>query len=63
MDKKLLFLPGKTIEEQFSLFAEEILNESLVNYKKEKLKKEIDKALEQRNKELFYRLSEELKSM
>lgn len=63
MNKDLLKLPEPSIEEQLSMLAEQVLNESLVSYKKEKLKKEIDKSLKDRNKEEFLRLSSELNNI
>ncbi|MDF1509157.1 IDEAL domain-containing protein [Robertmurraya sp. DFI.2.37] len=63
MNKDLLKLPEPSIEEQLSMLAEQVLNESLISYRKEKLKKEIDKSLQERNKEEFLRLSSELKNI
>ncbi|GIN61020.1 hypothetical protein J27TS8_10130 [Robertmurraya siralis] len=63
MNKDLLKLPEPSIEEQLSMLAEQVLNESLISYKKEKLKKEIDKSLQERNKEEFLRLSSELNNI
>lgn len=63
MNKDLLKLPEPSIEEQLSMLAEQVLNESLLEFKKEKLKKEIDRALRERNKEEFLRLSSELKNI
>jgi uncharacterized protein YpiB (UPF0302 family) len=63
LNKDLLKLPEPSIEEQLSMLAEQVLNESLLEFKKEKLKKEIDRALRERNKEEFLRLSSELKNI
>lgn len=63
MNKDLLNLPQPSIEEHFSLLAEQILSESLLEYKKEKLRKEIDQSLQERNKERFLRLTTELNNI
>lgn len=44
-------------------FAELLLEKSLFDFKKEQLKKEIDKSLAQRNKDEFLRLATELKNL
>jgi uncharacterized protein YpiB (UPF0302 family) len=63
LNRDLLKLPEPTVEEQLSVLAEQILNESLLEYRKVKLRKEIDKSLQERNKEEFLRLSSELNSI
>ncbi|WP_449619946.1 IDEAL domain-containing protein [Robertmurraya sp. Marseille-Q9965] len=63
MNKDLLKLPEPTVAEQLSVLAEQILNESLLEYRKEKLRKEIDQSLLERNKDEFLRLSSELNSI
>lgn len=60
MNKDMLKLPEPSVEEQLSLLAEQVLHESLLEYKREKLRKEIDKSLQQRNKDEFLRLTSEL---
>ncbi|MEQ2525447.1 IDEAL domain-containing protein [Robertmurraya yapensis] len=63
MNKDLLKLPEPTVAEQLSVLAEQILNESLLEYRKEKLRKEIDQSLLERDKDEFLRLSSELNSI
>ncbi|TKC19430.1 IDEAL domain-containing protein [Robertmurraya kyonggiensis] len=63
MNKDLLKLPEPTVAEQLSVLAEQILNESLLEYRKEKLREEIDQSLQERNKDEFLRLSSELNSI
>lgn len=63
MNKDLLKLPEPTVAEQLSVLAEQILNESLLEYRKEKLRREIDQSLQERNKDEFLRLSSELNSI
>ena len=46
-----------------SKFAEMVLNKVLNDFLKEQLLKEIDRSLEDRNKEEFLRLTEELKNI
>lgn len=63
MNKDLLKLPDPSVEEQFSLLAEQILNDSLLEYRREKLRKEIDISLQERNKDDFLRLTAELNNI
>lgn len=63
MKKDLLNLPEPQIEEELSKMAEEILNESLLEYKRKKLREEIDKSLQERNKQEFLRLTSELNNL
>lgn len=63
MDKDLLHVQDEMIEEQYSLVAEQILNKSLIDYKREQLMKEIDVTLRDGNKEEFIRLTEQLKAV
>lgn len=63
MRKDLLNLPEQISEEQFSVLAEQVLTQSILEFRKELLRKEIDKALIERNKEEFLRLTDELKSL
>jgi uncharacterized protein YpiB (UPF0302 family) len=46
-----------------SLFAELLLDQALLQFKREKILKEIDQALFNQDKDLFLQLSEELKQM
>lgn len=46
-----------------SLFAELILDQALLQFNREKILKEIDQALFNNDKDLFLRLTEELKQM
>ncbi|MEJ9230269.1 IDEAL domain-containing protein [Peribacillus butanolivorans] len=46
-----------------SEFAEMVLNKSLLNFRKEQIRKEIDQSLQDQNKEEFLRLTEELKNI
>jgi uncharacterized protein YpiB (UPF0302 family) len=50
-------------ENDYSFIAELILNESLLEYRREKLRRKIDMTLKDRNKEEFLRLTEELKKI
>ncbi|WP_077213436.1 IDEAL domain-containing protein [Bacillus dakarensis] len=61
MEKDLIKSAKKLSEEELALMAEKVLNKSLLEYQKEKLRKEIDKSLQERNKEEFLRLTGELK--
>lgn len=63
MNKDLLKLPEPSLEEQLSLLAEQVLHESILEYKREKLRKEIDKSLQERNKDDFIRLTTELNNI
>ena len=47
----------------YAELAELVLNKALCDFRKEQLRKEIDKSLEARNKEEFLRLTEELKKI
>lgn len=61
MEKDLIKSAKKLNEEELAVLAEKVLNKSLLEYQKEKLRKEIDKSLQERNKEEFLRLTGELK--
>ncbi len=63
MEKKLLHSPQQPHEYSDSEFAEMILNYALVQFKKEKVLKEIDQTLQEGNKERFLQLTEELKKI
>ncbi|MDF2035850.1 IDEAL domain-containing protein [Cytobacillus oceanisediminis] len=62
MEKRLLNSPEQS-EENVSLLAEQVLNQALKEYRKEKLREKIDEALTSRNKEEFIRLTDELKKI
>ncbi|MBN8201139.1 MULTISPECIES: IDEAL domain-containing protein [Bacillaceae] len=62
MEKRLLNSPQQS-EENVSLLAEQVLNQALKEYRKEKLREKIDVALTSRNKEEFIRLTDELKKI
>ena len=47
----------------YAEFAEMVLNQALLDFRKEQLRKEIDRSLQDRNKEEFLRLTEELKKI
>lgn len=63
MNKDLLNVPETSIEEQLSVLAEQILAESLLEYKREKLRKEIDLSLQERDKEKFLTLTSKLNNI
>ncbi|MBK5463501.1 IDEAL domain-containing protein [Peribacillus sp. TH16] len=46
-----------------SEFAEMVINKALLNFRKEQIRKEIDQSLQDKNKEEFLRLTEELKNI
>lgn len=62
MEKRLLNSPQQS-EENVSLLAEQVLNQALKEYRKEKIREKIDEALTSRNKEEFIRLTDELKKI
>ena len=67
MEKNLLNTSPETevnvIDSEFAEMAEMVLNKALNDFLKEQLLKEIDRSLEDRNKEEFLRLTEELKNI
>ncbi|WP_066367393.1 IDEAL domain-containing protein [Neobacillus fumarioli] len=63
MDKKLLNSPQHSNENTDSLVAEMFLDYIILEFKREKILKEIDKTLQDGNKELFLKLTEELKKI
>ena len=64
MEKNLLnTLPETEVNVVDSEMAEMVLNKVLNDFLKEQLLKEIDRSLENRNKEEFLRLTEELKNI
>ena len=63
MEKRLLNSPQPTDENNDSAIAEMFLNNALIEFRREVLRKEIDLSLQERNKEAFLQLSEELKKI
>jgi uncharacterized protein YpiB (UPF0302 family) len=63
MEKKLLNSPQQPDEQTDSVVAEMFLNNSLIEFKREKIRKEIDQTLQDGNKDLFLKLTEELKKI
>lgn len=64
MEKNLLNAPTENdMEVVYSEYAEVVLNKALNDFRKEQIRKEIDRSLLERNKEEFMRLTEELKSI
>jgi uncharacterized protein YpiB (UPF0302 family) len=67
MEKDLLNTLPETevnvVDSEFAEMAEMVLNKVLNDFLKEQLLKEIDRSLENRNKEEFLRLTEELKNI
>lgn len=55
--------PQQSTETEFSQMAEMVLNESIMRYRQEKLRGEIDEALLKRDKKKFLRLAAELNSL
>ncbi|CAM3751952.1 IDEAL domain-containing protein [Cytobacillus oceanisediminis] len=62
MEKRLLNSPQQS-EENVSQLAEQVLNQALKEYRKDKLREKIDEALTDRNKDEFIRLTDELKKI
>ncbi|MEH6995797.1 IDEAL domain-containing protein [Neobacillus drentensis] len=63
MEKRLLNSPQQTDENNDSAIAEMFLNHALIEFRRDVLRKEIDFSLQERNKEAFLKLSEELKKI
>ncbi|MCM3690134.1 IDEAL domain-containing protein [Neobacillus niacini] len=63
MEKRLLNSPQQTDENNDSAIAEMFLNHALIEFRRDVLRKEIDLSLQERNKEAFLKLSEELKKI
>jgi uncharacterized protein YpiB (UPF0302 family) len=63
MEKRLLNSPQQTDENNDSVIAEMFLNNALLDFRREILRKEIDHSLQERNKEAFLKLTEELKKI
>lgn len=55
--------PQPEINVKDSEFAEMVINQALLNFRKEQIRKEIDQSLQDQNKEEFLRLTEELKNI
>ena len=55
--------PETEVTVMYSDFADIVLNKALIDFQKEQLRKEIDRSLQNRNKEEFLRLTEELNSI
>lgn len=55
--------PETEVTVMYSDFADIVLNKALLDFQKEQLRKEIDRSLQNRNKEEFLRLTEELNSI
>ncbi|SIR87844.1 IDEAL domain-containing protein [Peribacillus simplex] len=64
MDRNLVNTPQQPeVNVMDSEFAEMVLNKALRNFRKEQIRKEIDQSLQDKNKEEFLRLTEELKNI
>ncbi|MEH7177420.1 IDEAL domain-containing protein [Neobacillus vireti] len=63
MEKRLLNSPQHTDENNDSALAEMFLNHALIEFRREVLRKEIDISLQERNKQAFLQLTEELKKI
>jgi uncharacterized protein YpiB (UPF0302 family) len=63
MEKNLKNLPQPSDENMDSLLAEMVLDNALLDFRKDKIRREIDRSLQERNKEVFLRLTEELKNI
>ncbi len=63
MKKYVLHSPQHEVSNMDSLFAEMILDEALLKFRKEQLDQKIDQSLRSRNKSEFLRLTEELKKI
>ncbi|MGX6442190.1 IDEAL domain-containing protein [Neobacillus sp. K501] len=63
MEKRLLNSPQPTDENNDSVIAEMFLNNVLLDFRRDAIRKEIDRSLLERNKEAFIQLTEELKKI
>ncbi|AMM94660.1 IDEAL domain-containing protein [Peribacillus simplex] len=64
MEKNLANTPPQPeINVKDSELAEMVINKALLNFRKEQIRKEIDQSLQDKNKEEFLRLTEELKNI
>jgi len=63
MEKRLLNSPQQIDENNDSVIAEMFLNHALIEFRRNVLRKEIDRSLQERNEKAFLELSEELKKI
>jgi uncharacterized protein YpiB (UPF0302 family) len=64
MENNLLNTPPETeVNVVYSEFADMVLKKALLDFRKEQLRKKIDRSLEDGNKEEFLLLTEELKKI
>ncbi|OLS41868.1 IDEAL domain-containing protein [Bacillus sp. MRMR6] len=63
MEKRLLNSPQQADTNNDSVIAEMLLNNALLEFQKELIRKEIDQSLADRNKKAFLQLTEELKKI
>jgi len=63
MERNLRNLPQPSGNNMDSLFAEIVLDNALIDFRRDKIRKEIDQSLVERNKEVFLKLTEELKKI
>ncbi|MCM2533625.1 IDEAL domain-containing protein [Neobacillus pocheonensis] len=63
MEKKLLNSPQQSDDNQDSLIAEMVLNDALLAFRRDKIRQEIDRTLQEGNKEKFLQLTDELKKI
>lgn len=63
MEKRLLNSPQQSEENNDAVIAEMFLNNALLEFRKEAIRREIDRSLQERNKEAFLQLTEELKKI
>ena len=63
MEKRLLNSPQPTDVTNDSTIAEMFLNNVMIEFRKKTLRQEIDQSLQERNKEAFIKLTEELKKI
>ncbi|MCM3114209.1 IDEAL domain-containing protein [Neobacillus sp. MER 74] len=63
MEKKLLNSPQHSDENTDAVVAEMFLKNALLEFRREKIRKEIDHTLLNGDKELFLKLTEELKKI
>jgi uncharacterized protein YpiB (UPF0302 family) len=63
MEKNLLNSPQPEVNVIDSLFAEMVLDQALLDFRKEKIQQKIEESLRDRNKREFLRLTKELKNI
>lgn len=63
MEKYLLNSPQQPTEEEYALAADMVIRQALIEFRVEKLRKEIDDSLANGQKDTFMKLSEELKNL